>query len=172
MISISTYRKLCWPKEDILGAFERWRHRETLPEDAADKVPHSRSTFMRTRSCYLFSEFDGFSRFAGSLDVFFLQEARWNPSSRPLLWWTTRFREGNVIKWCHKYTRGMHWWRYLRAFIVGFGFARRRMRIPIGKHCFSEALNSQFSRFTLWSLFLNDNNTQYFYPGQIAEKLV
>ncbi|XP_047974528.1 putative low molecular weight protein-tyrosine-phosphatase slr0328 [Salvia hispanica] len=25
-------------REDILGAFERWRHRETLPKDAADKV--------------------------------------------------------------------------------------------------------------------------------------
>ncbi|KAL1557642.1 protein-tyrosine-phosphatase [Salvia divinorum] len=25
-------------REDILGAFERWRHRETLPEDAANKV--------------------------------------------------------------------------------------------------------------------------------------
>ncbi|KAG6414774.1 hypothetical protein SASPL_122148 [Salvia splendens] len=25
-------------REDILGAFERWRHRETLPADAADKV--------------------------------------------------------------------------------------------------------------------------------------
>ncbi|KAK4396753.1 putative low molecular weight protein-tyrosine-phosphatase [Sesamum angolense] len=25
-------------REDILGAFERWRHRETLPADAANKV--------------------------------------------------------------------------------------------------------------------------------------